>query len=205
MKKRILSLVLVLSMMISLFPVSALAQTPGGGGAEMAEENGEGIDAANGADVTTIQIDRNGKPVGNDGANGKNWEYESNLTLKKGTYTFSAPVTCGVIIYNGATVVGGTFEDTVWNEADGKISGGTFKKAVSNKGTITGGIFVGVDLENTSVINYDTGKITGGVFENNVTNGDSGDEGISASITGGLFKQKSKTRPLVQQSPVACL
>lgn len=31
MKKRILSLVLALSMMISLFPVSALAQTPGGG------------------------------------------------------------------------------------------------------------------------------------------------------------------------------
>ncbi len=194
MKKRILSLVLVLSMMISLFPVSALAQTPGGGTAVLAEENGEDIDAANGADVTTIQIDSNGEPVGDDGANGENWEYDSNLTLKKGTYTFSAPVTCGVIIYNGATVVGGTFEDTVWNEAGGKISGGTFKKAVSNKGTITGGIFVGVDLENTSVINYDTGKITGGVFENNVTNGDSGDEGISASITGGLFKAKVQNK-----------
>ena len=194
MKKRILSLVLALSMMISLFPVSALAQPPGGGTAVLAEENGEDIDAANGADMTTIQIDGNGEPVGDDGANGENWEYDSNLTLKKGTYTFSAPVTCGVIIYNGATVVGGTFEDTVWNEAGGKISGGTFKKAVSNKGTITGGIFVGVDLENTSVINYDTGKITGGVFENNVTNGDSGDEGISASITGGLFKAKVQNK-----------
>ena len=194
MKKRILSLVLALSMMISLFPVSAPAQTPGGGTAEMAEENGEDIDAANGADAPTIQIDRNGEPVGDDGAKGENWEYDSNLTLKKGMYTFSAPVTCGVIIYNGATVVGGTFEDTVWNEAGGKISGGTFKKAVSNKGTITSGIFVGVDLENTSVINYDTGKITGGVFENNVTNGDSGDEGISASITGGLFKSKVQNK-----------
>ena len=171
MKKRILSLVLALSMMISLFPVSALAQTPGGGGAEMAEENGEGIDAANGADVTTIQINGNGEPVGDDGANGKNWEYDSNLTLKKGTYTFSAPVTCGVIIYNGATVAGGIFENTVWNEADGKISGGTFKKAVSNKGTITGGIFVGVDSGSTSVINYDTGKITGGVFKVLPSNG----------------------------------
>lgn len=40
MKKRILSLVLALSMMISLFPVSALAQTPGGGSAVLAEENG---------------------------------------------------------------------------------------------------------------------------------------------------------------------
>ena len=183
MKKRILSLVLALSMMISLFPVSALAQTPGGGTAEMAEENGENIDAANGADVTTIQIDSNGEPVGNDGANGKNWEYDSNLTLKKGTYTFSAPVTCGVII-NGATVVGGTFEGTVWNEAGGKISGGTFKKAVSNKGVIEGGTFTGEKNEsNNSVcaINYGAGIITSGAFYGTVQN-----DGV---ITGGVFLQ----------------
>ena len=181
MKKRILSLVLALSMMISLFPVSALAQTTGGGTAEMAEENGEDIDAANGADAPTIQIDRNGEPVGDDGAKGENWEYDSNLTLKKGMYTFSAPVTCGVII-NGATVVGGTFEGTVWNQAGGKISGGTFAD-VSNRGTIIGGTFTGA---HGSIINHTT--IAGGVFEKNVTNGDSGDEGIAASITGGLFK-----------------
>ena len=181
MKKRILSLVLALSMMISLFPVSALAQTPGGGTAVLAEESGEDINAANGADVPTIQIDSNGKPVGDDGAKGENWEYDSNLMLKKGTYTFSAPVTCGVII-NGATVVGGTFEGTVWNEAGGKISGGTFAD-VSNRGTIIGGTFTGA---HGSIINHTT--IAGGVFEKNVTNGDSGDEGISASITGGLFK-----------------
>ena len=187
MKKRILSLVLALSMMISLFPVSALAQTPGGGTAEMAEENGEDINAANGADVTTIQIDRNGEPVGKDGAKGENWEYDSNLTLKKGTYTFSAPVTCGVII-NGATVVGGTFEGTVWNEAGGKISGGTFAD-VSNRGTIMGGTFTGA---HGSIINHTT--IAGGVFENNVTNGDSGDEGISASITDGLFKAEVQNK-----------
>ena len=187
MKKRILSLVLALSMMISLFPVSALAQTPGGGTAEMAEENGEDIDAANGADAPTIQIDRNGEPVGDDGAKGENWEYDSNLTLKKGMYTFSAPVTCGVII-NGATVVGGTFEGTVWNEADGKISGGTFAD-VSNRGTIIGGTFTGA---HGSIINHTT--IAGGVFEKNVTNGDSGDEGISASITGGLFKAEVQNK-----------
>ena len=44
MKKRILSLVLALSMMISLFPVSALAQTPGGVGVVLAEENGTTYD-----------------------------------------------------------------------------------------------------------------------------------------------------------------
>ena len=188
MKKRILSLVLALSMMISLFPVSALAQPPGGRTAEMAEENGEDIAAANRADVTTIQIDGNGEPVGDDGAKGENWEYDSNLTLKKGTYTFSAPVTCGVIIYNGATVVGGTFEGTVWNEAGGKISGGTFAD-VSNRGTIIGGTFTGA---HGSIINHTT--IAGGVFEKNVTNGDSGDEGISASITGGLFKAEVQNK-----------
>ena len=184
MKKRILSLVLALSMMISLFPVSALAQTPGGGAAEMAEENGEDIDAANGADATTIQIDGNGEPVGDDDANSENWEYDSNLTLKKGTYTFSAPVTCGVIINNGATVVGGTFEGTVWNEAGGKISGGTFKKAVSNKGVIEGGTFTGEKNEsNNSVcaINYGAGIITSGAFYGTVQN-----DGV---ITGGVFLQ----------------
>lgn len=176
MKKRILSLVLALSMMISLFPVSALAQTTGGGSAVLAEENGttEG----------TVTIE-NGVPVG-DG--GENWTYEdSMLTLNSGTYNFSAPVTCGVII-NGATVVGGTFEGTVWNEAGGKISGGTFAD-VSNRGTIIGGTFTGA---HGSIINHTT--IAGGVFEKNVTNGDSGDEGISASITGGLFKAEVQNK-----------
>ena len=155
MKKRILSLVLALSMMISLFPVSALAQTPGGGTAVLAEENGttEG----------TVTIE-NGVPTTR--GDGTNWTYkDSTLTLNSGIYDFSGKtVTCDVIIYDGVTVTGGTFEGIVWNEADGKISGGTFKKTVSNKGTITGGIFVGVDSGSTSVINYDTGKITGGVF-----------------------------------------
>ena len=184
MKKRILSLVLALSMMISLFPVSALAQTPGGGTAEMAEENGTTYDGP-------LEIDNDpdsknyGKPTTE---GGENWTYgDSMLTLNSGTYNFSAPVTCGVII-NGATVVGGTFEGTVWNEAGGKISGGTFAD-VSNRGTIIGGTFTGA---HGSIINHTT--IAGGVFEKNVTNGDSGDEGISASITGGLFKAKVQNK-----------
>ena len=186
MKKRILSLVLALSMMISLFPVSALAQTTGGGTAVLAEENGTTA-------TPIITIGSDGKPTTE---GGENWTYEDlMLTLNSGTYDFSGEtVTCYVKVCSGATVAGGIFENTVWNQAGGKISGGTFKETVSNKGTITGGIFVGVNSESTSVINYDTGKITGGVFENNVTNGDSGDEGISASITGGLFKAKVQNK-----------
>ena len=202
MKKRILSLVLALSMMISLFPVSALAQTPGGGTAVLAEENGttEGTTGSitinnSGVPVTDgLDIDSDGNYIGT------NWKYnadgEGTLTLMSGTWNLANQnaVKCYVAIDEKATVAGGTFENTVWNEAGGKISGGTFKKTVSNKGTITGGIFVGVDSGSTSVINYDTGKITGGVFENNVTNGDSGDEGISASITGGLFKAEVQNK-----------
>ena len=205
MKKRILSLVLALSMMISLFPVSALAQTPGGGTAVLAEENGETEETAG-----TITIDSSGEPVisglHTDSEGywvGNGWKYMDGagsglgtLTLMSGTWNLANQnaVKCYVAIDEKATVAGGTFENTVWNQAGGKISGGTFKETVSNKGTITGGIFVGVNSESTSVINYDTGKITGGVFENNVTNGDSGDEGISASITGGLFKAKVQNK-----------
>ena len=179
MKKRILSLVLALSMMISLFPVSALAQPPGGGTAVLAEENGttEGTTGSitinnSGVPVTDgLDIDSDGNYIGT------NWKYnadgEGTLTLMSGTWNLANQnaVKCYVAIDEKATVAGGTFENTVWNEAGGKISGGTFKKTVSNKGTITGGIFVGVDSGSTSVINYDTGKITGGVFKVLPSNG----------------------------------
>lgn len=76
MKKRILSLVLALSMMISLFPVSALAQTPGGVGVALAEENGTTYDGP-------LEIDndpaskRYGKPV----ADPSKWFDESSITM----------------------------------------------------------------------------------------------------------------------------
>lgn len=196
MKKRILSLVLALSMMISLFPVSALAQPPGGGTAVLAEENGE-MKGTTGS----ITINNSGVPV-TDGLDidsdgnyiGTNWKYdadgEGTLTLMSGTWNLANQnaVKCYVAIDEKATVAGGTFENTVWNEADGKISGGTFAD-VSNRGTIIGGTFTG---DRGSIINHTT--IAGGVFEKNVTNGDSGDEGISASITGGLFKAEVQNK-----------
>lgn len=166
MKKRILSLVLALSMMISLFPVSALAQTPGGGAAEMAEENGTTA-------TPIITIGSDGKPTTE---GGENWTYEdSMLTLNSGTYDFSGKtVTCGVIICDGATVAGGTFEGMVWNgdasTKGGTISGGIFKKTIANSGIITGGVFTGNEYS-TSVLVVADGKITGGVFKALPSNG----------------------------------
>ena len=199
MKKRILSLVLALSMMISLFPVSAPAQTPGGGTAVLAEENGETEETAG-----TITIDSSGEPVisglHTDSEGywvGNGWKYMDGagsglgtLTLMSGTWNLAKQnaVKCYVAIDEKVTVAGGTFENTVWNEAGGKISGGTFAD-VSNRGTIIGGTFTGA---HGSIINHTT--IAGGVFEKNVTNGDSGDEGISASITGGLFKAEVQNK-----------
>ena len=196
MKKRILSLVLALSMMISLFPVSALAQAPGGGTAVLAEENGttEGTTGSitinnNGVPVTDgLDIDSDGNYIGT------NWKYnadgEGTLTLMSGTWNLANQnaVKCYVAIDEKATVAGGTFENTVWNEAGGKISGGTFKKTVSNKGTITGGIFVGVDSESTSVINYGTGKITGGVFVTIPTGSETIANGYTLTTTGTTSK-----------------
>lgn len=95
MKKRILSLALALSMMISLFPVSALAQTPGGGTAVLAEENGE-MKGTTGS----ITINNSGVPV-TDGLDidsdgnyiGTNWKYnadgEGTLTLMSGTWNLA--------------------------------------------------------------------------------------------------------------------
>ena len=86
MKKRIISLLLALSMMISLVPVSALANT-GGGITPLAAGS---VDAGHG-----LTINANGVPQGNDGANGTNWTYTSSssgygtLTLKSGIYDFS--------------------------------------------------------------------------------------------------------------------
>lgn len=179
MKKRILSLVLALSMMISLFPVSALAQTPGGGGAVLAEENGTTEETAG-----TITINSSGEPVTDDLAAdndgywiGAGWKYiegvdagHGTLTLMSGTWDFTKQnaVKCDVMILKDAVVSGGTFEGMVWNgdasTKGGTISGGTFKKTIANSGIITGGVFTGNEYS-TSVLVVADGKIAGGVFK----------------------------------------
>ena len=181
MKKRILSLVLALSMMISLFPVSALAQTPGGGTAVLAEENGE-MKGTTGS----ITINNNGVPVTHGLRTddegywiGAGWKYMDGagagaglgtLTLMSGTWNLANQnaVKCDVMILKDAVVSGGTFEGMVWNgdasTKGGTISGGTFEKTIANSGIITGGVFTGNEYS-TSVLVVADGKITGGVFK----------------------------------------
>ena len=167
MKKRILSLVLALSMMISLFLVSALAQPPGGVGVVLAEENGTTYDGP-------LEIDndpaskRYGKPVAdqskwfdessedtyNYGYKGDGWVYYSwydRLVLEKGIWDFTytkpadssgdrlAEVKCNVTVGKNAVVTDGNFAGYVNNA-------GVFLSSISydsghTRGTITGGVF----------------------------------------------------------------
>ena len=212
MKKRILSLVLALSMMISLFPVSALAQTPGGGGAALAEERDtDGY-------ITTLEMNDDGKPVtenrrpikeGGDtiGYEGDGWQYSGyltpTLTLTSGEWDFTHTkpadssssaldsVTCKVSIDNGAIVKGGKFTTYVYNA--GTIQGGTYTGVVYNWGTISGGTFDGTVNNTSKKVTVDgTGKIVYGTISGGLFTGGGSDvhwvyNNAPATITGGVF------------------
>ena len=201
MKKRILSLVLALSMMISLFPVSALAQTPGGGTAVLAED-GTTYDGP-------LEIDndpaskRYGKPVAdpskwfdeswedtyNYGYKGDGWVYYSwydRLVLEKGTWDFNyakpadssgdrlAEVKCNVTVGKNAVVTNGNFAGYVDNA--GTVKDGTYKNPVINLGTIADGVF------------DSTVRNTGGrLGAHGLANLDKSSENTYGTISGGLF------------------
>ena len=166
MKKRILSLILALSMVLSVLPLGAFAEGSNQG--------------------PTIGSD--GYPVGSNGGtiscSGTGWTYSKivtsyptgKLTLTSGEFKFSstAPVECAIHL-NGrdAKITGGTFKGKVSNTF-GTISDGTFDGEVTNYATIENGIFKG------TVTNEFTGTISGGTF----AAGLSGNEG---TVTGGVF------------------
>ncbi len=139
MKKRILSLILALSMVLSVFPLGAFAEGSSG----------------------DLIIGSDGYPVGSNGGkdscSGNDWEYSNGaLYLNLGAFNLSTtePVKCE--IHSFATITGGTFNGKVYNF--GTISGGTFQQDVENHGTIKNGTF------NGDVTNDTTGKISGGTF-----------------------------------------
>lgn len=157
MQKRLISMVLALSMAFSALPVPALAQSAPpdtASAAALAEENG---------DVTDIfPDDWSGKPSGDPFSGSKDsWSYDeasNTLTLKTGTfclrnYGYDSYNNCikwnvkiepdatlqearigseyhnGYTVTNAGTISGGTFYGKVICEAGAVISGGTFKGA----------------------------------------------------------------------------
>ena len=125
MKKRILALLLAFSMMLSLLPVSALADTGGGIGSAVYASNEPLPDLV--MDNDTGRPDLSGiTPVSEGVYQGNGWKYEigivsDTLTLETGIYDFNntKPTTkdgkvlklvqCKVVVKNGATITGGWF------------------------------------------------------------------------------------------------
>ena len=164
MKKRILALLLALSMMLSLLPVSALADT--GGGIYSA------VYASNGlrGEMPDLRMNSNGKPdpsratkISEGVYQGDGWTYEigiasDTLTLKSGKYDFNYTfpgfrnnesthdpsdehLNCvnvvNIVVQQDATIVGGVFEEI----------------SLLNNGTVTNGLFRGADVKNNGTLN----------------------------------------------------
>ena len=178
MKKRIISLLLALSMMISLVPVSALADT-GGGTTPLAA----GVSVGHG-----LSIGENGTPTADSTSDGT-WEYTLDpsdnlyyLTLKSGIWDFSndPEIQCNVKINENVVLNDGTINATVKNY--GTIKGGTIRFC-NNYGTIDNGTF---DNPNGMYCIWNYNLISGGVFEQSIHA--CAENGMASRITGGTFK-----------------
>ena len=216
MQKRLISMVLALSMALTAMPLPALAQSAPpdtASAAALAEEND---------DVTDIfPDDWSGKPAGDPFGGGKgSWSYDetsNTLTLKDGTfrlrnYGYDSYNNCiqwnvkiepgatlqeariGSEYHNGYTVTNaGTFYGKVICEAGAVISGGTFKgtasvDAAGGKVTIEDGTFEeGSYTSGVTVKAAGTLTINGGSFESSLTDLKRTTETI---INGGLFNDK---------------
>ncbi len=189
MKKRLLSLLVAISMVLTFLPVSALT-------AAAAEDSSNG----------ELKIGQNCYPVldniphqtvnGHDIYTGDGWTYDADENCKILTLCPSAPTNydffaihtghsittdCNLVIGKNATVTDGNFIASVTN--NDTIKGGIFKDAVTNHGTIIGGRFF------SSVTNELDGIIENGQFGDwassyTVTNN-------GGTINGGTFKEMS--------------
>ena len=147
MKKRLLSLLVAISMVLTFLPVSALT-------AAAAEDSSNG----------ELKIGQNCYPVldhiphqtvnEHDIYTGDGWTYDADENCKILTLCPNAPTSydffaihvghsittdCNLVIGENATVTDGNFIASVTN--NGTVKGGIFKGAVTNHGTIIGGRF----------------------------------------------------------------
>ena len=202
--KRIVSILLTGSMLLSLLPVSALAaapvfdapaQTTAKKAAPLVQEadasrsteeeaatrSSRDLDAENGtADSITIQLNAEGKPAG--GGDSEHWQYSagSGCHLYNGIFILQPSSEPGAESALWATL--NIYKDAEFNGGTvgggtanrGIISGGTFQGKVENHGAISDGAFQG------TVENYQT--ISGGTFQERVGNWAGG------TISGGTFQ-----------------
>ena len=158
MKKRILALLLAFSMMLSLLPVSALADT--GGGIDFAAYASNGslpnlvMDNNTGKpDVSQIEPESRGVYQGN------GWMYNKNsdaLMLKSGKYDFNYtfPGFSDSKHYDDCDHLNCVNVNHIFVQLDATIVGGMFnEQSLVNHGTVTNGLFKGTSVTNHGTLN----------------------------------------------------
>jgi hypothetical protein len=202
--KRIVSILLTGSMLLSLLPVSALAaapvfdapaQTTAKKAAPLVQEadasrsteeeaatrSSRDLDAENNtAESITIDLDAKGNPTSQGDV--AHWYYNATaLFLNSGTFTLqpsSEPGAASALQPGLFIKRSAEFKGGTagnWTTNRGTISGGTFQGEASNQGTISDGTFQGA-MSND-------GTISGGTFQGDVNNNYRG------TISGGTFKE----------------
>lgn len=205
--KRMISILLTGSMLLSLLPVSALAATPvfdapaqttakkaaplvqeadasRSTEEEAATRSSRDLDAENGtADSITIQLNAAGEPESEGGSG--HWKCDNatsfNLHLYDGTFTLQPSSEPGAV---------SALQTDLYIREDAKFNGGTVGRFAYNEATISGGTFQGEVHNNAGTISDGTflgnvdnwGTISGGTFQNTVSNYD--------TISGGIFEER---------------
>ena len=164
MKKRIVSMILALSMVLSILPVSAFADA--GTSAAAAETTAAGTNEETTNPVVTIEIGADGLP---EEQSGTGWSYDSSnnwlaiagVANAKTEYILDGDASCNVAIStssNEVYLLGGVVNGQLWiKNPNACVLGGSYAEAVLENGTIDGGTY-GKLTENG-------GSVTGGYFK----------------------------------------
>ena len=180
MKKRIVSMILALSMMLSILPVSAFADAGAGFSSAAAEETNSitysseeeheavGKNSETNNQVVKIKIGTDGLPKA---ASGTGWSYDETTGLTiTGTgsedteYILDGTVSCNVTVKNANSytvyLLDGTVTGTLLIEADNMygvyVLGGSYANVQLNLGTIDGGTY--------DKLTENGGNVRGGFF-----------------------------------------
>lgn len=164
MKKRIVSMILALSMVLSILPVSAFADA--GTSAAAAETTAAGTNEETTNSVVTIKIGADGLP---EKQSGTGWSYDSSnnwlaiagVANAKTEYILDGDASCNVAIStssNEVYLLGGVVNGQLWiKNPNACVLGGRYAEAVLENGTIDGGTY-GKLTENG-------GSVKGGYFK----------------------------------------
>ena len=164
MKKRIVSMILALSMVLSILPVSAFADA--GTSAAAAETTAAGTNEETTNSVVTIEIGADGLPEKQSGTGWSCSESGRSLTITgvenaKTEYILSGEYNWNVAITNSSNEVyllGGVVNGQLWiKNPNACVLGGRYAKAELENGTIDGGTY-GKLTENG-------GSVKGGYFK----------------------------------------